>query len=64
MRLGIGLCYAVLMADGSVVTFRFLGQDARGTVLAESPPGSGTHIDLLSLLNEGYMAYWEIDCPK
>jgi len=64
MRLGLGLCYAVLMADGSVVQFRFVGQNDKGVVIAEQPPGSGNMIDLMSLFNRGYKAYWEIECPN
>ena len=64
MRLGLGLWYAAQMADGSVFTLRFLGQNDKGTVIAESPPGSGNVVDPLSLLNTGYKAYWEVECPR
>jgi len=63
MHLALGLCYAVLLADGTVVEFRFLGNAGpKGQIVGESPPGSGTQVDLLQLLR-GYKAYWEIKCP-
>jgi hypothetical protein len=62
MELKIGHCYAVLLADGSVETIRFSGQDSDGVVRAESPPGSGSYIKLLDLFNDGWKAHWEILC--
>jgi hypothetical protein len=65
MQLSLGLCYAVLMADDSVIEFHFLGASGpKGEIQGESPPGSGRKINLVDLLRQGYKAYWEIDCPK
>ena len=51
MHLALGLCYAVLLADGTVVEFRFLGNAGpKGQIVGESPSGSGTQVDLLQLL--------------
>lgn len=63
MNLSIGLCYAVELTNGSVVKFRFLGQDKNGKVVVETPPGSGKQEDLMTLIQGGYLAYWEINCP-
>jgi hypothetical protein len=62
MKLGLGLCYAVLLSDGTVVEFRLTGSKG-GKVLVEVPPGSGKQADLYGILNKGVLAYWEIECP-
>lgn len=62
MKLEVGLCYAVLRSDKTVVQFRFTGSKD-GQFLAEVPPGSGKLVDLYSILDKGYLAYWEIPCP-
>ena len=64
LTLSLGLCYNVAMADGSVVDFRFDGQDKSGKVVAESPIGTGTKIDLMQLLNRGYKIVWSVPCPE
>jgi len=64
MILTLGMCYNVALADGTVVDFRFNGQDGAGTVIAESPIGSGQNIDLIALLNRGYKIVWEVRCPS
>jgi hypothetical protein len=65
MRLSPGMCYEVEMVDGNLVTFRCFGQDEDGTLMAESPPGSGIMVDLFGiLLAAGYKSYRQIECPK
>jgi hypothetical protein len=55
MHLALGLCYAVLLADGTVVEFRFLGNAGpKGQIVGESPSGSGTQVDLLQLLSSSF----------
>jgi hypothetical protein len=61
MQLALGLCYAVALANGKVVEFKFIGSQS-GMVVAEVPPG-GAQQDLLKLLQGGYTAYWQIQCP-
>ena len=63
LTLSLGLCYNVAMADGTVVGFRFNGTNGSGTVIAESPIGSGKEIDLIQLLNRGYKIVWSVPCP-
>ena len=51
MHLGLGLCYAVLLTNGTVVQFRFNGgAGPNGTIVGETPPGSGNQVPLLHLL--------------
>jgi hypothetical protein len=64
VKLTLGLCYCVLLASGKYATFRLIGGNDKGLIDVESPPGSGTIVDLHSLLAGGYTAFWEIDCPN
>jgi hypothetical protein len=62
MQLALGLCYAVLLANGNVVQFRFTGQNANGQVIIEVPPGSGNIVPFYNTIG-AYIAYWQIPCP-
>jgi hypothetical protein len=63
MKLGLGLCYEVLLASGQVIRFRFVGTSGTGQVEVELPPGSNQVQDLMAILQKGYLAYWEVPCP-
>ncbi len=60
MKLTLGWCYAVQLANGSVVKSRFVGENASGVVEAEVPPG-GNRQDLIQILAGGRTAFWDID---
>jgi hypothetical protein len=61
MRLEVGGCYAVLLADGTVLKFRFSG-DKDGQFIIECPPGSGTIMPFHGTIT-AYQAYGQIPCP-
>jgi len=63
MNLTIGECYAVLLTNGAVVQFRFLGCDGNGQVVIEVPPGTGNRVPFNSVVTS-YQAYWPIPAPQ
>ena len=62
MNLTLGNCYAVLLANGEVVHFRFEGCNANGQVVIEVPPGSGNKVPLNNVIT-AYKAYWSLPDP-
>lgn len=55
MKLEIGNYYSVLFADGSVVSFRFIGGNPPTVDIA------GKEVNLVALLTKPVLAYWVND---
>jgi hypothetical protein len=61
MRMNLGLCYRIVFADDTSIEFRYLGTDAAGRPLIESPPDGG---ERQALTRTDYKDFYEIDVPR
>jgi hypothetical protein len=60
-RLNLGLCYRVVFKDGSSMQFRYLGADAGGMPIIQSPPDQG---ERKVLERTDVKDLYEIDVPR
>ncbi len=60
-RLNLGLCYRAVFKDNSSMQFRYLGNDASGKPIIQSPPDQG---DRKVLTRTDFKDLYEIDVPR
>jgi hypothetical protein len=60
-HMNLGMCYRVVFADDTSLQFRYLGTDASGMPLIQSPPDHG---ERQVLTRTDYKDLYEIDVPR
>ena len=61
LRMNLGLCYRMVFEDGTSIQFRYLGTDASGRALIQSPPDGGKR---QVLTRTDCKDFYEIDVPS